>query len=65
MILGIWRDLNNTIKKKIDLFFLQDEILGQKTVIYLTKHTKKIYHYLTNIQYTIAIHVHIVKMIIH
>lgn len=53
------------IKKRIDLFFLRDEILGQKGGICIIKYIKKIYLYLMNIQYIIVDHAHIVKKMIH
>ena len=57
----IMKTLNNMIKKRIDLYFVHDEILGQKVGTCIIKYIRKIYLYLMSIQYIIVGHVHIVK----
>ncbi len=42
------------LKKKIDLSFMRDEMLGQKMAIYIIKCIRKIYLYLMNIQYIVV-----------
>ena len=65
MIHGVLKGINNTIKKKIDLSFLHDEIFEQKVIICIIRYIKKIYLYLMNIRYTVVGHVHMVRMTIH
>lgn len=57
------KNLKNTIKKKIGLFLLLDEMLEKKTESMYTKHIKKTTNYLMNILYTENILVHTIKMI--
>ena len=59
------KEINNMKKKKICLFFVHDEILEQKVVIYIIKYIKKTHLYLMSILYIAVGHVHIVRMIIY
>ena len=54
MIHGVLKGINNMIKKRMYLFFVRDEILELKVVIYIIKYIKRIYLYLMNIQYMVV-----------
>ena len=65
MIHGVLKGINNMIKKRMYLFFVRDEILELKVVIYIIKYIKRIYLYLMNILYIEHGHVHIARMTTH
>ena len=52
-------------KKRIDLFFVRDEILELRVAICIIRYIKKIYLYLMSIQYIVLHLVHMVKMTTH
>lgn len=52
-------------KKKIDLFFVHDEILELRVAICIIGYIKMIHLYLMSIQYIVLHLVHMVKMTTH
>ena len=54
MIHDMKKNTKNSIKKKIDLSFVHDEILELKVVICIIKYIKRTHLYLMNIQYMVV-----------